>query len=231
MKMVPYTFAIGSIMYAILCICPDVSYALSMTSRYQKNLVEDHWTCDKNILKYLRMMENLILIYGSEEHLVVTGYYDASFQTDRNDLKSQTWYMYMLNGGAVCWKSSKQDSSADSTMEAEYMAACEASKMRVSIWEFIDELGIVPIIIGHVELFYDNTRAIANVKDHRSSKQTMHIKRRYHVIHELIENGDIKIYNVGTESNTADPLIKSLLLAKHEGHVGSMGIRYMRDWF
>jgi hypothetical protein len=73
MKMVSYTSAIGSIMYAMLCICPNVSYALNMTSRYQKNLVEDHWTCVKNILKYLRMMENLILIYGSEEHLVVTG--------------------------------------------------------------------------------------------------------------------------------------------------------------
>jgi hypothetical protein len=54
------------------------------------------------------------------------GYCDASFQTDHDDSKSQTWYIYMLNGGAVCWNSFKQDSTADSTVEAEYMAAREA---------------------------------------------------------------------------------------------------------
>ena len=31
---IPYASAIGSIMYAMLCTRPDVSYALSMTSRY-----------------------------------------------------------------------------------------------------------------------------------------------------------------------------------------------------
>jgi hypothetical protein len=60
------------------------------------------------------------------KHLAITGYCDASFQTDHDDSKSQTWYIYMLNGGAVCWNSFKQDSTADSTVEAEYMAAREA---------------------------------------------------------------------------------------------------------
>jgi hypothetical protein len=53
----------------------------------------------------------------------------------------------MLNGGAVCWKSSKQDSTTDSSMEAEYMAACEVDKMGVWIRKIIDELGVVPSII------------------------------------------------------------------------------------
>jgi hypothetical protein len=102
------------------------------------------------------------------------GYCDASFQTDCDNSNTQTGYMYMLNGGVVCWKSSKQDSTADSTVEAEYMAACEAGKMRVWIREFIDELGVILNIIDPVQLYYDNIRAIANVKDHKSSKQTMH---------------------------------------------------------
>jgi hypothetical protein len=94
-------------MYVMLCTRPYVSYALSKTSRYQKDPREDHWMTIKNILKYLRMTKDLILIYGDEEHLAVTGYYDANFQTDRDDSKSQTWCIYMLNGGAVCWKCSK----------------------------------------------------------------------------------------------------------------------------
>jgi hypothetical protein len=178
----------------------------------------------------LRRTKDLILIYGGEEHLAVTGYCDASFQTDRDDSKSQTGYMYMLNSGAVCWKSSKQNSTADSTVEAEYMAACKAGKMGVWIREFIDELGVVPSIIDPVELYYDNTGAIANVKDHRSSKRTMHIKRKYHIIRELVENGDIKMCKVGMKSNTIDPLTKPFPLAKHDRHVGAMGIQYMRDW-
>lgn len=230
MSGIPYASAIGSIMYAMLCTRPDVSFALSMTSRFQKDPGEDHWTAVKNILKYLRRTKDLILVYGGEEHLAVTGYCDASFQTDRDDSRSQTGYIYSLNGGAICWKSSKQSSTADSTVEAEYMAACEAGKMGVWIREFIDELGVVPSIVEPVELYCDNTGAIANAKDHRSSKRTMHIKRKYHLIRELVEQGDIKMCKVGTDSNTADPLTKPLPLVKHERHVRAMGIRVMRDW-
>ena len=43
----------------------------------------------KNILKYLRRTKDVFLVYGGEEELVVTGYIDASFQTDKDDLKSQ----------------------------------------------------------------------------------------------------------------------------------------------
>jgi hypothetical protein len=79
MKMVPYDSIIRSIMYTMLCTRPDVSYALNMTSRYQKDPEENHWTAVKNILKYLRMTKYLILIYGSEKYLTVTGYCDVSF--------------------------------------------------------------------------------------------------------------------------------------------------------
>ena len=42
MSRVPYALAIGSIMYAMLCTRPDVSYALSMTSRFQSTPGEYH---------------------------------------------------------------------------------------------------------------------------------------------------------------------------------------------
>ena len=87
---IPYASAIGSIMYAKLCTRPDIAYALSMTSRFQKDPGEDHWTAVKNILKYLRRTKDLILVYGGEERLTATGYCDASFQTDSDDSRSQT---------------------------------------------------------------------------------------------------------------------------------------------
>ena len=44
MKEIPYASAIGSIMYAMLCTRPDVSFALSCASRFQSNPGEEHWT-------------------------------------------------------------------------------------------------------------------------------------------------------------------------------------------
>jgi len=68
------------------------------------------------------------LIYGGQEELAVIGYIDASFQTDKDDFRSQFGYVFCLNGGAVSWKSSKQDTVVDSTTEAEYIAASSAVK-------------------------------------------------------------------------------------------------------
>ena len=68
------------------------------------------------------------MVCGGEEELVVTSYTDASFQTDKDDSKSQSGYVFTINGGAVSWKSSKQETVADSTTEAEYIAASEAAK-------------------------------------------------------------------------------------------------------
>ena len=51
----------------------------------------------------------------------------ASFYTDPDDSKSQTGYMFTLNGGAVSWCSSKQSVVAGSTCEAEYIAASEVA--------------------------------------------------------------------------------------------------------
>jgi hypothetical protein len=55
-------------------------------------------------------------------------YTDASFQTDKDDSKSQSGFVFTFNGGAVSWKSSKQDTIVDSTMKAEYIAASKGAK-------------------------------------------------------------------------------------------------------
>jgi hypothetical protein len=63
-------------------------YALSVTSRYQSDYGEAHWTIVKNILKYLRRTKELFIVFRGEEELIVTGYTDATFQTDSDDSKS-----------------------------------------------------------------------------------------------------------------------------------------------
>ena len=93
-------------MYVMLCTRPDVAYALGCVSRYQSNPGEKHWTAVKCILKYLRNTKDLFLIYGNGD-LLMKGYTDSSFQSDIDDSKSVSGYVFTLNGGAVSWKSSK----------------------------------------------------------------------------------------------------------------------------
>ena len=49
----------------------------------------------------------MFLDYGSEKRFVVKGYVDANFDTNPDDSKSQTGYVFLLNGGAVSWCNSK----------------------------------------------------------------------------------------------------------------------------
>ncbi|GKA21972.1 putative retrotransposon protein [Tanacetum coccineum] len=57
---------VGSIMYAVRCTRPDVAFAQNITSRFQQNPGELHWTAVKNILKYLRNTKDMFLIYGGD---------------------------------------------------------------------------------------------------------------------------------------------------------------------
>ncbi|KAI3735246.1 hypothetical protein L6452_14738 [Arctium lappa] len=193
MSKIPYASAIGSIMYAMICTRPDVSYALSMTSRYQSNPGDGHCIAVKNILKHLRRTKDSFLVYGGEEELSVKGYTDASFQTDKDDFRSQSGFVFCLNIGAVSWKSSKQETVADSTMEVEYIVASDAAKEAVWIKKFISQLGVVPNSNCPIEFLCDNNGAIAQAKEPISHQRSKHILRRYHLIREIIERGDVSI--------------------------------------
>ena len=109
----------------------------------------------------------MFLIYGDSE-LKVSGYTDASFQTDKDDYKSQLGYIFLLNEGTVSLKSSKQSTIADSNTEAEYIVASEAAKEAVWMRKFIVELEVVPSVIDPITVYCDNNGAIAQAKEPRS---------------------------------------------------------------
>ncbi|KAL0457763.1 UNVERIFIED_CONTAM: hypothetical protein Slati_0403500 [Sesamum latifolium] len=121
MSNIPYASAVGSIQYVVQCTRPDVVYALSVTSRYQACAGVAHWGAVKSILKYLKRTKDMFLIYGGGE-LILKDYNDISFQSDDDDAKSQSGSVFKLNYGMIAWKSSKQDTTADSTTESEYIA-------------------------------------------------------------------------------------------------------------
>ena len=103
------------------------------------------------------MTKDMFLIYGGDKELVVNGYVDARFHTNPDESKSLTGYIFLLNGGAVSWCSSKQSVMAGSTCEAEYIAASEAANEGVWMKEFISDLGVIPSASGPMKIFCDNT--------------------------------------------------------------------------
>ena len=167
----------------------------------------------------------MFLVYGGEKELTVDGYVDASFDTDPDNSKSQTGYVFTLNGGAVSWSSSKQSVVAGSTCEAEYIAASEAPNKGVWMKEFISDLGVIPSASGPMKIFCYNTCAIALAQESRFHKRTTHIKRRFNSIRDQVQVGDIEICKIHMDLNVADPFTKPLPRAKHDQHQDSMGVR------
>nr|GFA29672.1 hypothetical protein [Tanacetum cinerariifolium] len=193
----------------------------------RKNPGELHWTDVKTILKYLRNTKDMFLVYGGnpKAKLRVECYCDAGFETDRDDTKSQTVYVFILNGGTVDWKSSKKSTTAMSATEAGYIAASEAGMEAVWIKKFISGLGIVPTINEPIRMFCDNFAALHFANEPGVQKGARHFHRKYHYVCECIKLGEIKFLKVHTDNNLADPFAKALSLKKLTQHAKNMGLR------
>ncbi|GKB58694.1 hypothetical protein Tco_0914880, partial [Tanacetum coccineum] len=148
-------------------------------------------------------------------------YCDAGFETDRDDTISQTGYVFILNGGALDWKSSKQSTTVMYATEAEYIAASEA----VWIRKFISGLGIVLTINKPIRMFCDNSAALHFANEPGVQKGARHYHRRYHYVRESIALGEIRFLKVHTDDNLADPFTKALPKGKLTQHARSMGLR------
>ena len=92
----------------------------------------------------------------------------------------------------------------------EYIAALEAAKDVVWLKNFLMDLKVVPSVQSAITLYCDNSRAIANSKKPRSHKRGRNIKRKYHLIQEIVNRGDAKVSQIASENNLADPFTKGL---------------------
>ncbi|TYK05842.1 gag/pol protein [Cucumis melo var. makuwa] len=220
---IPYVYAVGSLMYAMLCSRSNICYSVGIVSRYQSNPRRDHWTVVKNILKYLRRTKHYMLVYGSKD-LILTGYTDSDFQSDKDARKSTSGSVFTLNGGAVVWTSIKESCIADSTMKVEYVPTCEAPNEAVWLKKFLTNLEIVPNMHLPITLYCDNSGVVANSREPRSHKHGKHIERKYHLIREIIHRGDVTVTKISSEQNIADPFTKALTAKVFESHLHGLGL-------
>ncbi|KAG8480499.1 hypothetical protein CXB51_024647 [Gossypium anomalum] len=138
MSHVPYSSAVGSLMYAIVCSYPDLSYVVSAISRYMVNLGKEHWKIVQWILRYLRGTIDVCLQFGRTRDGVI-GYVDVDFAGDL-DRRSPIGYVFTIRGCAINWKANLQTTVALSTSEAEYMAITKACKEAIWLKGLFSEL-------------------------------------------------------------------------------------------
>jgi hypothetical protein len=162
MRTIPYHEAIGSLMYASLGTCPDITFAVQTISRFTTNPGLPHWEAIKQIFRYLKATRHLWLCYGGKNKL--EGYADA----DRNmaeDQRAISGYTFIINGGAVSWSAKRQETVTLSTTKSEYIAITYAAKEALWIHSLISQIFDIPAL--SIPLFSDNQSAIAltNVTD------------------------------------------------------------------
>ncbi|KAG8496414.1 hypothetical protein CXB51_007522 [Gossypium anomalum] len=211
MSHVPYSSAVGSLMYAMVCSRPDLSYAVSAVSRYMANPGKEHWKAVQWILRYLRGTTDVCLQFGRTE--------DGVIDLDRR--RSLTGYVFTIGGCAISWKATLQTTVALSTTEAEYMAITEACKEAIWLKGLFSELN-EDLQISTV--FCDSQSAIFLTKDQMFHERTKHIDVRYHFVRDIIARGDIVVSKISTHENPADMMTKSLPITKFEHCLDLVGV-------
>jgi hypothetical protein len=100
MKLIPYTLAVERIMYAQVCMHPDLAFVTRLLGRFQSNLRLKHWKADKKVLHYLQGTKDYMLTYKKTDNIEVIGYSKADFAGCADSQKSTSGYVFTLTNGA-----------------------------------------------------------------------------------------------------------------------------------
>ncbi|KAK5773310.1 hypothetical protein PVK06_049616 [Gossypium arboreum] len=215
MLQVPYSNAVGSLMYAMVCTRPDISQTVSIVSRYMHNPRKGHWQAVKWILRYIQKTVDVGLLFKQDNTLGkgVIGYVDSDYVGDLDKRRSTTSYVFTLAGGPISWKSTLQSTVALSTTEAEYMAVTEAVKEAIWLQGMAKTLGLVQ---EHINVYCDNQSAIHLAKNQVYHACTKHIDVRFHFVREIIDEGKICLQKIKIADNPADMMTNVVTVTKFE---------------
>ncbi|GKE22344.1 hypothetical protein Tco_1433856 [Tanacetum coccineum] len=164
------------------------------------------------------------LCYSKDFRFELIAYSDADHAGCNDDCKSTSGGIQFLRDKLVSWSSKKQDCTAMSTTEAEYvsLSACCAQV----IW-----MRTQPLDYGFrynkIPMYCDSKSAIAISCNPIQHSRTKHINNRYHFIKENVEKCTIKLYFVGTEYQLVDLFPKVLPRERFEYLVYMIGMRCM----
>ena len=165
-----------------------------------------------------------MLTYRMTDQLEMIGYSDTDYAGCLNSRKSIIDYIFLLTGGEVSQRSTKQHTVTCSTMEAEYISYFEASSYALWLKKFISGFEFMDSISKPLKIYYDNSVADSFSNDSKMSNANKHIDIKYLVMNERISSHQVSIDFIDTACMIADLLTKSLIPKIFKEHVKVMDI-------
>ncbi|GJU45567.1 retrovirus-related pol polyprotein from transposon TNT 1-94 [Tanacetum coccineum] len=173
---------IGSLMY-LTSSRPDIVQAVCYCARYQARPTKKHLKEVKRIFRYLRGTINMGLWYPKDSGFELTAFSDADHAGCIDTRKSTSRGIQFLGDKLVSWMSKKQDCTAMSSAEAEYVAlsasCAQVMWMRTQLKDYGFNYNKIP-------LYCDSQSAIAISCNPVQHSRTKHIHTRYHFIKEQV---------------------------------------------
>lgn len=116
-----YARAIGSLMYAMLGTRVDITYSVSVLSRYLGNPDPQHMRATKRIMRYLRGTTKLELTFRGDLKPLV-GYTDSDWAGDIETRRSTSGFLFNIGSGAISWSRKRQPTVS--------LSSCEQNTLR-----------------------------------------------------------------------------------------------------
>jgi len=113
-----------------------------------------------------------------------------------------------MYGNVIYWKTTKQNSVTKSSIHAEYVALSESVSEINGMVNLLKDFQAN--VTRPINVYEDNSGAVAIAKSRNFTKNSKHIKVHYHFVDEWVEEGMIDIIKIESENNIADILTKSL---------------------
>lgn len=204
-----YRKIIGMLLYLATHTRPDIAASVSILSKKVEQPRDNDLNEVKRVVRYLKGTRDLKLkLNGACEGGELHAYSDSDWAEDKSDRKSNSGYFTTMNGGTISWCSRKQNVTALSSCEAEYVALTETCKEVVWLVEIARSFDAE--INEPITIFTDSQSCMAMIKNEKFSGRTKHMETKYHYIREQVMIGRIKLEYVPTDVNIADLMTKPL---------------------
>ncbi|GKD25262.1 putative ribonuclease H-like domain-containing protein [Tanacetum coccineum] len=200
-----YRSMIGSLMY-LTSSRPDIMFAVCVCARFQVNPKVSHLHVVKRIFRYLKGQPKLGLWYPKDSPFDLVTYTNSDYAGANLNKKSTTGGCQFLGCRLISWQCKKQIVVANSTTEAEYVAA---SSCYGQVFWIQNQLLDYGYNFMHTKIYIDNESTICIVKNPVFHSKTKHIKIRHHFIRDSNEKKLIQIIKIYTDKNVIDLLIKA----------------------
>jgi hypothetical protein len=224
MENIPYLNAVGTLQYLATSTRPDISFAVGVLARFNKNPGIEHWKAVKHLFRYLKGSLDYKLVYSptASSELFLT-YTDADHGGNPDNGRSTGGYAVIIGGGAVSWSSRLQPVVSLSTTEAEYIAAVEAGKEIIWMRNLLTEFGFN--FTSPSPLFIDNNSAVTVAKNPEHHGRMKHLDLRFHWLRDTVEAGHISPIHIPTTSQAADIFTKPLKRQKIDVCLDLLGLQ------